>query len=54
MEALLTALEARALGLTATPAPGDLTLGGVLAIDGHGTAIPATGETRPRATRTAR
>jgi FAD/FMN-containing dehydrogenase len=45
MEALLTALENAGLGVTATPAPGDLTLGGVLAIDGHGTAIPAVGET---------
>jgi FAD/FMN-containing dehydrogenase len=45
MLALLTALENEGLGLTANPAPGDLTLGGVLAIDGHGTAIPAVGET---------
>ena len=47
MEALLTALETDGLGLTATPAPGDLTVGGVLAIDGHGTAVPETGETKP-------
>ena len=47
MEALLTALEQAGLGVTATPAPGDLTLGGVLAIDGHGTAVPATGEQKP-------
>ncbi|OWY61964.1 FAD-linked oxidase, partial [cyanobacterium TDX16] len=46
MEALLTQLEAAGYGVTATPAPGDLTLGGVLAIDGHGTGIPANGETR--------
>jgi FAD/FMN-containing dehydrogenase len=46
MEALLTQLESAGYGLTATPAPGDLTLGGVLAIDGHGTGIPASGETR--------
>ncbi len=46
MEALLTRLEQSGYGLTATPAPGDLTLGGVLAIDGHGTAVPANGETR--------
>lgn len=45
MEALLTALETAGLGVNATPAPGDLTLGGVLAIDGHGTAVPAVGET---------
>jgi FAD/FMN-containing dehydrogenase len=47
MESLLTTLEQAGLGVTATPAPGDLTLGGVLAIDGHGTAVPATGEQRP-------
>ena len=47
MEALLTRLEAAGLGMTAVPAPGDLTLGGVLAIDGHGTAVPAAGEARP-------
>ncbi|MGC0153209.1 cholesterol oxidase substrate-binding domain-containing protein [Chromobacterium vaccinii] len=46
MEALLTGLETAGLGMTATPAPGDLTLGGVLAINGHGTAIPAKGESR--------
>ena len=44
MEALLTALESAVLGVTATPAPGDITLGGALAIDGHGTAVPAVGE----------
>ena len=43
MLALLTALEAKGLGVTAAPAPGDLTVGGVLAIDGHGTAVPRTG-----------
>jgi len=44
MEALLTALENVGLGVTATPAPGDITLGGALAIGGHGTAVPAVGE----------
>ncbi|OIJ93960.1 cholesterol oxidase substrate-binding domain-containing protein [Streptomyces monashensis] len=44
MEALLTFLEGHGLGLTATPAPGDLTLGGALAIGAHGTAVPADGE----------
>ena len=39
MDTLLAALGAKGLGLTANPAPGDLTLGGVLAIGGHGTAI---------------
>lgn len=47
MDALLTALEQAGLGVTATPAPGDLTLGGALAIDGHGTAVPAIGEQKP-------
>jgi FAD/FMN-containing dehydrogenase len=45
MTTLLTDLENAGYGLTNTPAPGDLTLGGVLAIDGHGTAVPAVGET---------
>lgn len=44
MDVLLQTLEDRGLGLTAHPAPGDITIGGVLAIDGHGTAIPAAGE----------
>lgn len=44
MQNLLTLLEKSKLGLYATPAPGDLTLGGVLAIGGHGTCIPADGE----------
>ncbi|ANP56817.1 FAD-linked oxidase [Streptomyces griseochromogenes] len=50
LEALLTFLEEHGLGLTATPAPGDLTLGGVLAIDAHGTAVPAEGERPPAGT----
>ena len=45
MEALHTALQEAGLGVTNCPAPGDLTLGGVLAIDGHGTSVPAVGET---------
>lgn len=46
MDTLLQRLEGAGLGLTAHPAPGDITVGGALAIDGHGTAIPATGESR--------
>jgi len=46
LEALLTFLEGHGLGVTAAPAPGDLTLGGALAIDAHGTAVPAQGEKR--------
>ena len=45
MDVLLQELENAGLGLTAHPAPGDITIGGALAIDGHGTAIPALGET---------
>jgi FAD/FMN-containing dehydrogenase len=45
MDVLLQDLENAGLGLTAHPAPGDITLGGALAIDGHGTAVPAVGET---------
>lgn len=46
MQDLLARLEQAGLGFAHVPAPGDLTLGGVLAIDGHGTAVPALGETR--------
>ena len=45
MDSLLSTLGAKGLGLTANPAPGDLTLGGVLAIGGHGTAIRGKNET---------
>ncbi|MEV5322185.1 FAD-binding protein [Streptomyces sp. NPDC052687] len=47
MERLLAFLGDHRLGVTACPAPGDLTVGGVLAIGGHGTAVPAAGERRP-------
>ena len=47
MDALLTFLERKGLGLVAHPAPGVLTVGGVLAVNGHGTAIPGHGEPRP-------
>ncbi|GKQ33946.1 hypothetical protein ALMP_04970 [Streptomyces sp. A012304] len=46
LEALLTFLEEHGLGVTASPAPGVLTLGGALAVDAHGTAVPARGEER--------
>jgi FAD/FMN-containing dehydrogenase len=46
MDSLLGFLESAGCGLTATPAPGDVSVGGVLAIDGHGTAVPAAGEVR--------
>jgi FAD/FMN-containing dehydrogenase len=45
MESLLGYLAGHGLGLTACPAPGDLTVGGALAVGGHGTAVPADGET---------
>jgi FAD/FMN-containing dehydrogenase len=47
MDDLLAFLEDAGLGVTNTPAPGDLTVGGVLAINGHGTSVPAVGETLP-------
>ncbi|TQE35172.1 FAD-binding protein [Streptomyces ipomoeae] len=46
LEGLLTFLEGHGLGVTACPAPGDLSIGGALAVDAHGTAVPAEGETR--------
>lgn len=46
LEALLKKMEQHDRGLIAHPAPGDVTLGGVLAINGHGTAIPAVGESQ--------
>ncbi|MEK7912905.1 cholesterol oxidase substrate-binding domain-containing protein [Burkholderia contaminans] len=45
LESLLATLEQYGLGVIAAPAPGDITLGGALAIDAHGTAVPAAGET---------
>jgi len=45
LDALLAQLEEARLGFAAVPAPGDLSLGGALAVDGHGTALPARGET---------
>ncbi|HET9171905.1 MAG TPA: cholesterol oxidase substrate-binding domain-containing protein [Actinospica sp.] len=46
MTALLTELEVHGYGVASCPAPGDLTLGGVLAVDGHGTAIRVNDEPR--------
>jgi FAD/FMN-containing dehydrogenase len=45
MDTLTTTIAAAGYGLCAIPAPGDITLGGTLAINAHGSAIPATGET---------
>lgn len=44
LESLLEQLQAAGLGLTSSPAPGDVTLGGVLALGCHGTAVPAAHE----------
>ncbi len=44
LDVLLEVVGAAGLGFTTTPAPGDVTLGGALAVDGHGAAIPADGE----------
>ncbi|MFE9724819.1 cholesterol oxidase substrate-binding domain-containing protein [Streptomyces sp. NPDC005794] len=45
LETLMAFLADHGLGVTNTPAPGELTLGGTLAIDAHGTSVPAVGET---------
>jgi FAD/FMN-containing dehydrogenase len=44
LETLMAFLADHGLGVTNTPAPGELTLGGTLAIDAHGTSVPAVGE----------
>lgn len=46
LDTLMAFLEERGYGWTATTAPGDVSVGGVLAVGAHGSAIPATGETR--------
>ena len=46
MDDLLQFIEGAGYGVTSCPAPGDLSIGGVLAIGGHGTGIPASGESR--------
>jgi FAD/FMN-containing dehydrogenase len=46
MDELLTFLEAAGLGFGSVPAPGDITIGGALAVDAHGAAVPARGERR--------
>ena len=45
MDTLATALAGAGYGFCAMPAPGDITVGGLLAINAHGSAIPAAGET---------
>jgi len=45
MENLMAQLETNGYGLAVSPAPGDLTLGGALAIDGHGTSVSTAANT---------
>jgi hypothetical protein len=45
MNDLLMFLESKGYGFYNYPAVGDITVGGALAVDGHGTGIPANGET---------
>jgi FAD/FMN-containing dehydrogenase len=45
MEDLLGFLEQGGYGFTNVPCVGEITLGGALAIDGHGCSVPAAGET---------
>jgi FAD/FMN-containing dehydrogenase len=44
LEELMTFLEKHGYGFTAVPAVGNITVGGALAIDAHGCAVPAAGE----------
>lgn len=44
LDTLMGFLADDGLGVTNTPAPGELTLGGTLAIDAHGASVPADGE----------
>ncbi|MBY6413198.1 FAD-binding protein [Rhodococcus sp. BP-252] len=45
IEAMLQQLEDNGLGWVSVPAPGVLTVAGALAVDAHGAAVPADGET---------
>jgi FAD/FMN-containing dehydrogenase len=45
LENVMAALEAQSLGFTASPAVGKITMGGALAINAHGAAVRANGET---------
>ena len=47
MESLLAFLQARGKGILSVPAIGEITVGGALAIDGHGACTPAVGEELP-------
>jgi FAD/FMN-containing dehydrogenase len=52
MDALLATLEQAGYGFAHVPAPGDLSIGGVLAIDAHGASAGKTGGARPEAGQT--
>ncbi|GAB2588376.1 cholesterol oxidase substrate-binding domain-containing protein [Streptomyces capparidis] len=47
VETVLTRLEQEGYGLAATTAPGDLTVGGALAVGAHGTGVPTASERPP-------
>src|SRR5690606_14597911 len=44
LDAITTALQAHGLGLANLPAPGVLSIAGALAVNAHGAALPANGE----------
>ncbi|MFE3292513.1 cholesterol oxidase substrate-binding domain-containing protein [Rhodococcus sp. NPDC059234] len=44
LDAITTALQAEGLGWANLPAPGVLTIGGTLAVDAHGAALPGPGQ----------
>lgn len=46
MDTLLDFLHTNGSALASAPAPGDVTVGGVIAVNGHGTAVRAVGEQR--------
>src|SRR4051794_28887199 len=46
MESILTSAQAAGYGWVSVPAPGDITIGGALAIDAHGAGAPANNETQ--------
>ncbi|WP_133754574.1 FAD-binding protein [Naumannella halotolerans] len=46
VESLLAHLDDHDRGIAACPAPGQITVAGAVAINGHGTAVPADGEER--------
>ncbi len=47
MDDLVARLSERGYGFASMPAPGGITVGGALAIGGHGSSLPGRGESRP-------